>query len=280
MALQEMFATTLFGTAPNYQRAFLLFGKAGTGKTQILAVLRAMLPPDAIASLGPQDWDRRFAPTALIGKRCNLVGELPERGVIAGNVFKEVVEGSPVQTEFKGRDLFVFQPECSHWFASNHLPISGDSSKGFTRRWLILDFNHPVPEDQRVENLAEQIVADEREAIAAWALEGLRRTIENKGYTLPPSHHRRVAQLRRLNNSVEAFLEDTRVVRKGEGDMVCRELYDHYVFHHRELNSYVRPVSFERFNQMLEELGFNVVQVADKFGAPEHRVEGLIRPEA
>src|SRR3546814_3495660 len=43
MALQEMFAATLFKIAPRYQRAFLLYGRAGTGKTQILKVLRAML---------------------------------------------------------------------------------------------------------------------------------------------------------------------------------------------------------------------------------------------
>jgi predicted ATPase with chaperone activity len=50
-----MFAATLFKIAPRYQRAFLLFGKAQTGKTQVLNVLRALLPP-AIADLGPEKW--------------------------------------------------------------------------------------------------------------------------------------------------------------------------------------------------------------------------------
>src|SRR3546814_9108068 len=39
MALQEMLAATLFKIAQRYQRAFILYGRAGTGKTQILKVL-------------------------------------------------------------------------------------------------------------------------------------------------------------------------------------------------------------------------------------------------
>jgi putative DNA primase/helicase len=251
-----MFAVTLFKIAPHYQRAFLLFGRAGTGKTQILQVLRAMLPPDAIAELGPQQWGERSPSTDLIGKAANICGELPENGMITGNVFKEVVEGSPVRTEFKNQDGFVFAPECAQWFASNYLPVSRDSTRGFIRRWLILDFNKPVREEDKIENLAQLIVAEEREAIAAWALEGLRRVLDNRGYTLPACHHFRISQMRRINNSVQAFIEDTKLASAtGLG--------------RRRRNSTTptppparcsadQPVSFERFMQMLEDLEMEV----------------------
>jgi P4 family phage/plasmid primase-like protien len=255
-ALQEMFAVTLFKIATHYQRAFLLFGRAGTGKTQILKVLRAMMPPDAIAELGPQHWGERFSPTDLIGKAANICGELPENGMISGNVFKEVVEGSPVRTEFKNQDGFVFVPECAHWFASNYLPVSRDTTRGFIRRWLILDFNKPVREEDKIENLAELIVAEEREAIAAWALEGLRRVLDNRGYTLPECHHFRITQMRRINNSVQAFIEDCPTISSG-GSIKAQELYDIYATH---IQNYRRgsPVGFERFMQMLEDLDLGV----------------------
>lgn len=279
-ALQEMFAVTLFGNAANYQRAFLLFGRAGTGKTQVLKVLRALLPPDAVASLSPDQWSQRFAPTTLIGARANIVGELPENGLITGNVFKEIVEGSPIQSEYKGKDHFSFVPEAAHWFASNYLPVSRDTTRGFIRRWLILDFNWVVPEDQQIENLAESIVAEEREAIAAWALEGLRRVIDRRGFTLPDSHFFRVGQMRRINNSVQAYLEDTNNVVRGEGTMKCRDLYDQYVFHMRDLGGRSTPVSFERFIQMLDDLNLQVVKRADPLGHEEYVVLGLVKREA
>ena len=270
MALQEMFAVTLFKVAPRYQRAFLLFGRAGTGKTQILKVLRDMLPPDAIADLNPAAWGGRFNLVDLIGKAANICGELPENGLITGNVFKEVVEGSPVRSEFKGQDGFVFTPMCAHWFASNYLPMSKDTTHGFIRRWLILDFNKPVREEDKVEDLAEIIVAEEREAIAAWALEGLRRVLDNRRYTEPACHEKRVGQMRRINNSVHAFLEDAAGYVIGEGTTPCRELYDAYSFHMRDVGR-GQPVSFERFRQMLEDLDLEIGR--DAIG--DYVVEGI-----
>lgn len=261
MALQEMFAVTLFKIAPKYQRAFLLFGRAGTGKTQVLDVLRAMLPPDAVANLSPELWGQRFQATDLIGKAANICGELPENGLIAGASFKQIVEGSPIRSEFKGQDGFSFPPVCAHWFASNYLPSSKDTTRGFIRRWLILDFNKPVREEDKIENLAEIIVAEERDAIAAWALEGLRRVLDQRGYTEPDCHERRMGQMRRINNSVHAFLEDTSNYTIGAGSAPCRELYDAYSFHMRDVGR-GQPVSFERFMQMLEDLDMDVTRDA------------------
>jgi len=276
LALQEMFAATLFGVATQYQRAFLLFGRAGTGKTQLLNVLRAMLPPDAVSNLGPDKWGERFTLTDLIGKSANICGELPENGMVTGNVFKEVVEGSPQRTEFKGQDGFVFVPKAANWFASNYLPVSRDTTRGFIRRWLILDFNKPVREEDKTEGLADMIVAEEREAIAAWSLEGLRRLLDQRGYTLPPCHEKRQAQMRRINNSVQAFLEDhSGIALDAEGEIKTQELYDIYVQH---IQNYRRgtAVSFERFMQMLEDLDLGL----DRDAIGDYIVKGVAKAAA
>src|SRR3546814_16869940 len=89
MALHDMFAATLFKIAPRYQRAFLLYRRAGTGKTQILKVLRAMLPPNAVAELRPERWGENFTLVDLIGKAANICGELPENGMITGSIRSE-----------------------------------------------------------------------------------------------------------------------------------------------------------------------------------------------
>lgn len=278
-ALQEMFAATLFKIAWRYQRAFLLYGRASTGKTQILHVLRALLPKDAISDLGPQKWGDRFGLTDLIGKAANICGELPENGMIVGNMFKQIVEGDVTRSEFKGMDGFSFKPECSHWFASNYLPVSRDSSRGFTRRWLILDFNKPVKDEDKIENLAESIVAEEREAIAAWALEGLRRVIERRGYTEPECHHKRTAQMRRINNSVQAFLEDHAGIEQLDGAvMLARDAYDQYAFHMKDVGR-GQPVSFERFLQMVEDLELDVSRDRDPTGTIQYHIHGVRKVE-
>lgn len=276
-ALQEFFAASMFGIAPNYQRAFLMYGRPGTGKTQILRILRSLLPPDAIADLGPQHWGEKFSLTQLVGKVVNICAELPENGTIAGNIFKQVVEGSECTTEYKGRDIFVFTPRCAHWFASNYFPTSRDSSGGFARRWMILDFKKVVPADKVVENLAEAIVAEEREAIAAWALAGLGRLLKNRSYTEPASHQMRMAQLRRINNTVKAFLADCRnITFDKDAVMVAKVLYDEYTCHLKQ-NGYNAPVGFERFIQMVEDLNLDVYQEEDALGVNDWFIAGVKR---
>jgi P4 family phage/plasmid primase-like protien len=276
MALQEMFAVTLFKLAPRYQKAFLLFGKASTGKTVTLKVLRSMLPITAVAELGPDHWSQRFALTDLVGKAANICGELPENGRISGSIFKQVVEGSPVRSEFKGKDGFGFMPECAHWFASNYLPQSSDTTLGFIRRWQVLDFNKPVAAGDRIEDLAEQIVAQEREAIAAWALEGLRRVLDRRGFTEPACHQQRLGQMRRINNSVAAFLEDTHRYERGEGLAPARDVYDDYVFHVRDVGRN-RPVTFERFIQILEDLNLKTSKIRGLDHVDTHMISGLVK---
>lgn len=275
MLLQEMFAVTLFKLGPRYQKAFLLYGKGSTGKTQILEVLRRLMPPAAQSALPPDSWADRFSMTDLIGVAVNICGELPESGVIVGNKFKEIVEGGIVRTEFKNQDGFIFRPVCTHWFASNYIPMSRDSSRGFIRRWMILDFNNVVKEEDQIKDLAMIMVAQEREEIAAWALEGLTRILKNNNFTQPECHIKRISQMRRINNSVQAFLESSPAVsRDEEAEMKGRDLYDQYCFHIKDVGRGF-PVSYERFIQMLDDLELDNEEREDPMGTREYWIRGI-----
>lgn len=274
-ALQEAFAATMFGMAPQFQRCFLLHGKAGTGKSQALEVLRALMPEDGVSSVSPAHWAERFQLTPMVGKALNVCGELPEEAVINGRVFKEVVEGTIQTTEFKGTALFDFKPIAAHWFAGNFLPRSRDTSGGFVRRWQVFDFNRVVPLEEKVVNFHEVLIAEEREAIAAWAMLGLKRLMQQKDYTQPASHRARLDQITRANNSVAAFLATSDKVRPSKGSRAdLRNVFDVYVDHMRCI-SRGWSVTLERFIQMLEEVGHKCVPYIDGVGAQRHEVIDL-----
>lgn len=260
MALQEAFAATMFGLAPIYQRAFLLHGKPKTGKSQALEVLQAIMPEDSRCSIPPSKWGERFQVANMVNKTLNVCGELPEDAVINGEKFKMIVGGEQISDEFKGVDLFHFRPVAAHWFASNHLPRSRDTSGGFSRRWLIFDFSKVVEDADRVVDYWRVLVSEEREAIAAWAVQGLKRLQQQKEYTLPASHVMRLNQVVRANNSVAAFLQSSDKIRPTS-DMSktvdVRTVFDHYVFYMREVSK-GWSVTYERFKQMLDELGHPV----------------------
>lgn len=274
-ALQEAFAATMFGIAPKFQRAFLLHGKAGSGKTQALEVLRAMMPPSATCSIPPTLWGERFQLAPMVGKTLNICGELPEEATIDGRAFKEIVEGTIQNTEFKGGAIFPFQPIAAEWFGSNHLPRSRDTSRGFVRRWLIFDFLRVVPTGEKVVDFYKVLVAEEREAIAAWAVQGLKRLLANGDYTQPASHIARLNQVARANNSVAAFIQSSDKVMEVEGQTAdLRGVFDQYIDFTKNI-SRGYSVSYERFMQMVDELGFTVNQYVDGSGLLRHEASGL-----
>ncbi|WP_437804197.1 DUF5906 domain-containing protein [Sorangium sp. So ce693] len=92
----------------------MLFGEGGNGKSAGINLVRAMFPPEALASLPPQRWTERFALSAPEGKLANFVSETPSGERLEGGAFKAVVTGDPVTAERKHRDPFEFRPVAGH----------------------------------------------------------------------------------------------------------------------------------------------------------------------
>lgn len=260
-ALQEAMGATLFSSAPSYQRAVCLFGQPGSGKSQVSEIMKGVLPTDSVSSVPPQDWGDRFLPTQMFGKVLNMAGELSETRSIPGDLFKQIVEGAEVSAQYKNQDIFQFRPTCAQWFASNFLPKTRDSSDGFNRRWLILEWNKRVDPGKKIIDLHQVILESETEAIVAWAVEGFARLRKNKEYTLPSSHLACIDQMSTDNNSVRYFLTTSPRIIVGSqkmGDSSKKETTA--VALHGEYWSFcigigiAQRVSLQRFISMMKEL--------------------------
>ncbi|MDB2578802.1 bifunctional DNA primase/polymerase [Tateyamaria sp.] len=212
-ALQEALAVTLFGMGSRYQRVVLCQGVPKSGKSQLLKVASSLVPDNAKCVVPPNDWADKFLPTMMHEKLINVCGELSEKKKIDGQRFKDIVDGAEMAGQLKGGQIFQFRPICTHWFASNHTPKTEDTSDGFNRRWLIIEFNKPVPPEKRRTDLGDTIVAEEREAIVAWAVLALPRLIQNQEYTLPPSHKQLLREVAQENNSVRFFMQESPAVK-------------------------------------------------------------------
>lgn len=261
-ALQEALCITLFGLGPRFQRAILLQGVPKSGKSQMLKIATALVPDEARSAVPPNDWGDKFLPTQMHQKLINVAGELSEKKIIDGQKFKDIVDGTEMSGQFKGRDIFKFRPMCTHWFASNHYPKTDDTSEGFNRRWLMLTFNRPVDVHKRRLDLGDVIVAEEREAIVAWAVQSMGRLLAKKEYTIPSSHRDCMREVANLNNSVRFFLTEggrTRVVPLQDGEKTSIRTSEHSLY-----TAYwsfcigpggVKPVGSTAFRSKMRELG-------------------------
>lgn len=260
MALQEALCVTVFGMGPRYQRVILLKGVAKAGKSELLKIVQSLVPEDAKSFVPPNDWSDKFLPSQMHEKLINVCGELSEKRKIDGQKFKDIVDGAEMSAQNKGTQIYKFQPICTHWFASNHTPKTDDTSEGFNRRWLILEFNHPVAPEKRRIDIGDIIVAEEREAIVAWAVQAMPRLLRNSEYTLPASHKQLIREVAQENNSVRFFMEASstvRVIREGLERTSHRisegKLYQEY-FSFCFGPGGARPVGSRAFRQRMREL--------------------------
>ena len=205
-ALQEALYVSFMGCATKYQRAFLLFGVANSGKSVLLKIVASLFPDEAKSSVSFDRMHENRYFVALHKKNINIIGELSERKRIEGDIFKSIVDGTPMSAYHLYRESFMLKPMTAHWAASNHLPKTYDSSEGFTRRWLFFFFDEQVPPEKVDVDLAKKIINQEREAIFAWALEAGCRLIKNQGYTLPTSHKQLLSVLACQTNPALYFL--------------------------------------------------------------------------
>jgi phage/plasmid-associated DNA primase len=274
LALQEALCVTLFGIGPQYQRAILSKGVPKSGKSQLLKIAQSLVPAGAKCFVPPSEWADKFLPTQMNQKLINVCGELSEKRKIDGQAFKDIIDGAEMSGQLKGKDIFKFKPMCTHWFASNHSPKTDDTSEGFNRRWLILEFNTPISAERRITDLGDIIVAEEREAIVAWAVLAMPRLLAQRDYTLPASHRQLIKEVAQENNSVRFFMEEGPTVRLGPttGQTSEANLYKEY-FSFCLGPGGARPVTSRAFRAAMRELqhqlGFQLILEATEMGAQE-----------
>lgn len=268
-ALREAMAVTMFGLATQFSRSICLYGMPHSGKSVIMEIMRGMVPSNACSNISPHDWGDKFLATELCGSLINFCGEISETQTIEGDRFKMIVEGAEMNGQHKGRDIFKFRPQCAHWFASNHLPRTRDTSGGFIRRWLFLVFNRSCPEDQKRIGYHMEILAEEREAIAAWVIPAITDILRQQEYTQPVSHRQQLAEIANLNNTARHYLKTGGVLFDPALRVKEEDLYRSYLTFVRMV-AHAQPMAMSRFRTVLRalqsELHFTVITAADERG--------------
>jgi P4 family phage/plasmid primase-like protien len=208
-AIEEWIGATLFGAITKHALCLIMYGTGGNnGKSVLLHVLRALFPTAAVESISPQQWGNVFHLAKLAGCMLNVVSELPDTDLAAGETFKAVVAGDAVNAAHKNRDPFTFAPTAGHLFACNGLPGTQDHSGGFYRRWLALTFERQFRDDERELDLRETLVRDELPGIVARVIAAAGR-LERRGcFVVPATAAAAKEQWRVDSDQVAQFLAD------------------------------------------------------------------------
>jgi putative DNA primase/helicase len=178
-----------YATKLRQPKAIVLKGDtAENGKSQILDLLRGVLPASAISSITAAHLgDDRFI-VGLRAKLLNVSDELSSSTAITSDTFKSVITGEPVSGRDVYRSAITFRPVAQHAFATNTLPtFSGGIDRGVQRRLVVLIFNRLIPVEERIEFIGLRVGQEEPDVLLAWVVAGASRLIRQRDFTIPPS---------------------------------------------------------------------------------------------
>jgi putative DNA primase/helicase len=177
------------GTALKSPRAIVLHGmSADNGKSELLEMMRGLLPPDAVCSVPPSKLGDQAMLIEVRGKRLNVCAELGTTNAIASDIFKSVVTGDQISARALYKAAEFFKPSALHVCATNALPpFAGGFDKGVQRRLLVLTFNRSIPKDEQVAGIGGRIAAEEADQLLAFAVDGMRRVAKAGRFSEPAS---------------------------------------------------------------------------------------------
>jgi P4 family phage/plasmid primase-like protien len=255
--LQEFLGACLLGAATRYGKILVATGEGSNGKSVFCAIAEAAMPAGTTSSIAPQLWSNEYRRARLVGKRLNIVSELPESDIIDSEAFKAIVTGDRIDARPIREAPFEFRPIAGHLCAANRLPGTTDQTLGFWRRIGVLEFGRVFAPHEQDAALAQTIISAETPGVVRWAFEGAQRLLGVGQYTQPDSSLRAVAAWRRNADQVSLFVTECTtplpVEAARHGGTPARQLYKAYVIWCSE-NGH-RPVASNKFGERMKLLG-------------------------
>ena len=195
------------------QKSFILTGEGSNGKSTFLEALKTMLGRQNYSALDLGELDDRFSTVMMTGKLANIGDDINNEFLNGKTlaVFKKIVTANEIKAENKGEDAFTFKPYTKLLFSANSIPRM--VSKGFgaiKRRILIVPFNaHFSKEDPDFNpDIDDQLKnSASMEYFINLAIAGLKRALNNKGFTESQKVIEEVEEFEKDNNPVLGWLD-------------------------------------------------------------------------
>lgn len=199
----EAVAIALYSGNP-IQRAVLLHGLPGSGKSVFLDVIAGLLGQENVSRVTLQGLSGRFNAAELYGRAANICADIDATKISETGAFKMIVAGDTVQGERKNKDPFTFRPFATLFFSANEIPGSEDRSGAWTRRFAIIHFPWARPAEKKV--LAFQnVLLEEAEGIIAKAVRILPEVLLRGDYSVIQKDQ---DDFERKTNYLLQFLDD------------------------------------------------------------------------
>jgi len=186
----------------------------------------------------------QYAMSELFKKYANVCGDLSKTALKQTGDFKKLTGRDLLSAPRKFKTRVKFINYAKMMFSCNELPLTYDITEAFFNRWIILEFPFTFLPQKEIEELKEEdkenikvrdaniieaiTTKEELEGLLCWALDGIKRLLENKSFSYSPSTNEVRNKWLRKSDSCMGFILDY-VVYDYESYIPKKEFKNRYV---------------------------------------------------
>ncbi len=249
--LQEMLGLAI-SQIRNQKVAFFLHGKSNSGKSVMLDLVKKIVGEEFCSSVSFEQLASRFGTSHFLGKTLNVSGEAPDITAKRLDIFKTIVGNDAIMAEHKGKDGFYMRNYALLIFAANNMPEISIPDEAYYNRLRIIRYNKSVDKSMWINNLPERLYKESLGTILRFAIEGLKRFIDNgMELTYIETSNLYVDEYRNDANSFISFI--TQFVKcESNGILLSKNLFGAYSEYCSQ--NMLKPIGTNNCSKMLLEV--------------------------
>ena len=254
--LQRVCGYCLTGVTSEHQ-FFFFYGKGANGKSAFLSTVSGILGDyhrtASMEMFTVTQMERHPTDLAMLrGARLVTAIETEEGKRWDEAKLKALTGGDPIAARFMRQDFFEYIPQFKFMIAGNHKPTIRNVDEAIRRRLRLIPFLVTIPEDKRVLNFAEKMLAAEQAGILRWMIEGCLMW-QRDGLKPPKVVMAATKSYVESQDDLQAFIDQCCVVSAKEWDTV-EHIWDGWLDWAQDCNEFIG--SKRRLGDRLVEKGY------------------------
>lgn len=260
--VQEFFGTCLIPSI-KIEKILCCVGTGANGKSVLFAVISYVLGSENVTTYNinslcdERSTTRRGIEHKLLNYSSDFSGKIWNNGF-----FKQLASGEPVEAKSLYHDPVIITDYARLAYNSNFMPESSDTSSGFRRRLLIVEFNKTIEKDKRDPYLSDKL-CKEAPGILNWMIEGLVRFIKNGNkFSNSSVLNASIDQYQQSTDSVTMFL-DGEGYSPGTSPIRLTELHNRYKQYCQNAGI-KQEIGFQDFKMRIGSMGYHIKEANKK----------------
>lgn len=256
MLLEEVIGYTMY-RRNELRKAFIMIGDKANGKSTYLDMIKTMLGDVNTSALDLKELGDRFKTAELFGKLANIGDDIGDEFIANPAVFKKLTSGDRLNAERKGQDPFDFNNYSKLLFSANNIPRIKDKSGAVISRLVIIPFNASFTKDDEGYDPYIKYKLRKPEAIEyliQLGLEGLKRVLENRAFTVSDKVQKELEEYEENNNPILLFFKEEPKIENESTNSVYKK-YSQFC----TANSFTPMSNIEFSKQVKKRYGFDII---------------------